>query len=56
MNFRTKIQNNNNNINNNNNTIIIIKIIIVIMVAEGDWNFRISDVVKNPDTDIKPLW
>ena len=25
--------------------------------AKGDWDFRISDLVKNPDgTDIQPLW
>ena len=25
--------------------------------AKSDWDFRISDLVKNPDgTDIQPLW
>ena len=34
-------------------TIIIIIIIIIIMGAKGDWDFRISDLIKNPDgTDI----
>ena len=30
---------------------------IIYMGVEGDWDFRISDLVKNPDgTDILPLW
>ena len=43
-------------------TIIVIVIIIIIIIiisrpiiigAKGDWDFRISDLVKNPDgTDI----
>ena len=28
-----------------------------ILGAKGDWDFRISDLVKKPDgTDIEPLW
>ena len=38
-------------------TIIIIIIIIVIIGVMGDSDFRISDLVKNPDgTDIESLW
>ena len=34
-------------------TIIIIIIIIINIGAKSDWDFRISDLVKNPDgTDI----
>ena len=32
-------------------------ITIVMLEAKGYWDFRISDLVKNPDgTDIYPLW
>ena len=33
--------------------IIIIVVVVVVVVVVGDWDIRISDLVKNPDgTDI----
>ena len=35
----------------------VLTLYLVLLGANGDWDFRISDLVKNPDgTNIKPLW
>ena len=36
---------------------VLFLLIILQTGAKGDWDFRISDLVQNPEgTDIQPLW